>query len=675
MSFIDLLSPDTVTVVLIEVEAGSFTFRWCGPQTRTTSGFWARIAPGIVGPLTYAWEPRITEIETDEDIGGLDNHVQVVSQMSIFVRCGGKDDRSRAYGSSVVSNMLLLEAAQHLRWEGGRCRAWTASINPVTGRQTSDIPVPLWTGHVDSEPKEIGLDGFGLSITAGIVAVNADLPLEEIPAGDESPPEWSHDSDVTVGSYGTSHTWHPNDYRLSPSKWGRFLGLVWGPAKGAGATWPQRQIWKECYFYGRQTTGVTIYQFIHVSPQFNCYVHELAYEDPDNSQIQRRVDSSVTLSFNNYDVARGPIGTNVRIAATTAVVSDWWSEPFPRVVARVSGPGSAHETGPADSHCAGDSIQLLAHGTAAEWRDDEILEQIFDMAGYSAAWGTAALSTFASTAPLGPIYGTDQYRHMGCAVHPEIVDRPPTMRDALGELLFLVQADLVQKPDGADLSLFPLRRRPNPVQPDADHVIRDSDLLTGHGGRMRDWVRLSDPDGIYLTALTVDSPEFLAEPTSVAGGDDTDDLAPTMDYSGTHTDTFEETQLGAVRSAKESLKWWIPTYELPELDAHGWNEAVDLAGATRSQRQVVVEVTIGPRGMGMHLGDTVEYDIAGLVPDGAIAPGTYAGPGVGHIRRKTVDWATQAVTLTTYHNLFFEGSRAAPSGADDAGVGSAHTGD
>ena len=640
--------------------------RFCGPKWATGSGLRADVE-GLGSPRNYAG--RGGECTVERDLGGLASRVQSMPELVLSLDLGGADDP-------------MLAEMQTGRWSGHRLDAWVVQLDT---RRRVVAASHRFAGTVDRDPDGVTNQSSKVVATQGFVGIERRMPNYVMP-GDMRPGVLEQtytvgDTSVISANPGdtgfanVAHMFHPGTYASIPGgyagnpKWeGVAIGPVYGNAYGGDTCW------RELVCYGvneRPDVGSGVAYYFFVSPQFNCYVDEVWWSDPGAGVIRGAVDppNATTVnqveSFNNHSPLMGPVGTCCVLRTTTGMVDSFVTEPFPELHGKVAGPDAGRVY--ASGVLYGGAIEALGR-QAGKALDHDILGQLFEVdLGLPDTFAAGALADWAASAPQG---GTTplNYRKFHTSIPATTGDTVPLVRDAVGELLALVESDMAQRLDPAtnERRMVPRRRRPNPLSVALshlpDHTITKADLQSGHRAARTAWTRLTDPDGHYANELRAKSATYQTHPLQKPG-DPTDNLAPTQHDAATVITEAEQRAdagNGVVQRAHRG-KHWVHQ-ELTGQDSYhahahgtgkGFTDAVAFMAAGRAQPQVAVEVELGQLGFGVELLDTVRYDLAGLVV------------GDGHVRKAVEDLGRFGVRLTTYHADFFEEGR----GGGPAGVG------
>lgn len=631
------------------------TARWCGPRTRTGSGLAAAIGESTV----RQWESRLGRARHSLTLGGLRQHVQAVASFGVTVDLAGDEQ--------------LLRDLRDGRWVGRDIRGYFYDRN--TGAW-----LEMLRGRV-RRGLSIGIDRARLRATAGPLLLSEPWPMTrlyraplaeavdefQIPVSGDADPEIntiSHNHVIAVGGAGSytapwgggarDHSWHPSifsvsappyaAYRMIGDHAGKYAGAVWG--NGNTALTGVR-VWREVVPYGSVDDPVAgWYFFFHVSQQLGCYVHEIAWTDTDVTPnvILEATDSlqagpdRIVQTFNNHDPDIGPVGSNCRLFHADGLgsgVPEWsGAGSTVRFFARISGP--FHNVEDTDE---GGSIEVLEVSGSIQYMDHRVIEQVFDDLGLAGELGQGAAAEYGSTTEVGPEAGLD-YLRMVCAVPRSIVDRPPSIRDVLGDLFRLGGGDLVQRfetagPNTDTQRLFPRRRRPSPSYPDADWTLRRGDLVSPDPGA---WELEDDPESDYANRVRVESPEYGIGPQDTDGDAADDVLDADAHVSRLHDDAGEQALYGSVEADDEDVKHWVC---FPGGEADGY----EFMGASRSQRQWWSRVPLGAPRFAVQLTDTVRYEgVPGMLTS------------VGQVREIEQEWDALHVEVRAVHVTHFEGA-------------------
>lgn len=602
--------------------------RWCGPRSRSHSG--VRIGTSAnSGP--QAWEGRLSACTIDEVLGSPMQSVQALSDIDLRVSCTPSEP--------------VFASARSGYWRGGQIRVWLWERNSDTVQIVAD-------GRVDREPSSVTADGFSLRATVGPISLADQWPTTRMPdsTADAYTYVWTHRDTATAT---TDHFLHPGTaVPIGPS----FLGVAvpeWAQGARVGTVYGE-DVYREVVYYGLQATvGSTdsASLFFHVSPQFGCDVEEVYFEDATGTlrSVTPASGPHYLATFNNYDPACGPVGTNCVIVG---IDKSYWLEttvydaifavtPWVRCFARINGPlappaasGYSLLSTPTPWH-DGNRQRVTAPGGTLHL-DNDVLRHLWEVQlGYSSPWVGAAPLNLA-LGPSGPTSGAG-WRGQRAAVPKRVETEAPSLREPIADLLLGVQADLCQRYDAAanSLGLWVARRRPwssAMAAAQTDHVITRADFVRGHPGAVVDWRLTDDPGGIYATRVAIDGPDEMVEPVEDATGIRTDEFV-----RGTyqHRDLSRES-LGDVQIERErSRTYWRQSSNT------GRDDAMELLGGLATQRQDVTDAVLGARRFGVQLTDTVRFHGIDGMPET-----------VGQVRRRTLDLDRQTVKIQVWHLEF-----------------------
>lgn len=633
--------------------------RIAGPREATGSGLRCDVE-GLGYPCN--WQGRGGVGSIDRDLGGLHSHVQHQPELTLEIDIGGPADP-------------LLVDAQDGRWNGGEVRLWVVALD---NHRRVVAAQERFRGRMDRDPQDVTNRSMKLVAVEGLVGVEERMPRYRFPdhVGPGDDHGWTVGDTAVIGVPGDTgygnvvNQWHPGTYAAiplgyaSPPSWaGKEIGPVYGNAYGGDTCW------RQLVCYGRNerpdvVSGVVYYFF--VSPQFDCYVDEAWWEQTSAGVIRGAVDAPNTNTihfieaFNNRDPAMGPVGTCARLKTVDGYVDNFSFQPFDRLYAKVAGPGA----GIPYATFYGGNIEALRRGAGVSL-DAEVLEQLFTVdLGLPDAFGTGAVADWSSSAPNGATTA-NHYRRFHNNIPSNVGDEVPLVRDVVGELMALVESDLVQRFDPAtgERRLYPKRRRPNPMSQgngqDPDHIIEAAHLLSGHRAQRDAWVLRPDPDGYYSNDFRADGPTHSTHPL-LSATDGVSNLTPSKKHSKVVKDELEQQGPQGVVTRTQKGKFWVHHEDTEHDAAHahthdlgnGFSDAITIIAGGRAQPQWTVEVEMGHRGFGVELMDVVRYNVSGL------------RVGDGHCRGVVEDLNRFTVRLTTYHATFFPEGRG--GGYDDA---------
>ena len=571
------------------------TVRWCGPRRKVGSGV-VYPDPDAPSGTPRHWEPRLARLVIDHDAGPLRQRVQSVSDLSMTVRA--------------TADEALRTDLENGRWDNKTFEAWAVEIDPSVGR-----PFPtgnyraIYTGLVDKGPTAISEDRFRIRAAASAVDQGLRWPATRLPDNDtDASALWS---DIAVGLPTTK----PAAVRFSPQNYGKFVPPVFGD----GAD----QVWKEAIVFGSRATGGGPTYWAHISPQTNCYAHDIYVTDA-NDQVIAVVNTwgGTLTSQENTTTTEGPTGTNCRFQVPTAYQT-LFDPDLHRVMVRVSGPDVGQISTSPDYNSSG----------AVREEVDEVLEDVFtdsQLLNLADPFADGSLSDFDLNNPF-----TDADIFKIRASVPLLDDTEgggdlPLVTDVLGDLMRRLNADLLIRYDSTneEMRIAPYWRGPQSGA-SSDHTFYEHHLVSR--------VPLSltidrDPDGVYANRVRMKEGEKFEEP------DDTNHIFEVIRSRVTEDeDTAEQgsTKFNGVRETTEAVEHWT------HHDQDAADEcAADLL-AERSQLQLVIEADLGTAAMGVDVGDVAEYSITGVPSAG------------GMIRALQQDWDALSVGLATYHVEFY----------------------
>jgi hypothetical protein len=650
--------------------------RWCGPAEAMGSGCTAAVPlpgePTSSQAVAAHFESRISAVTWTRDLGSLEASVMVLSSLSVSLDVGGTEDGRSAVGgawSAYPARPMFdhrtggfatdVLAAEGFRWLLQRAR-W------------ADQPVDLYLCRLDDEGRPVQCqiagryvwdrDPSALEIAAGrmsargaIVGLDERWPVYEWP----SAPSWpgfagpgarakaSGTSAPYVDGYhpGTGNPYSAaQDYLVQNMDKGATVGLWYGSATSTNYTW------RRCPIYGTNAwpgQPADAFVFLYLGPQTDIYARAVYWYQPSTGQVRSvaQIDDGGTYvceTFENLDPTRGPLGACVVLRVRASEVDSPYNITDEQIfLARCEGPGSGV------TWVTHENARIMRSGTPLASRDETILKDVFEQLGHPpSVWGGGAFSDLAADSPLmfasSNVFG---WREFHCAVPRQIQGDPPSVRRVLGELLKIVQADLVQKydPTTGDLALYPVRRRPNPAAPfdptRPDHrTVREADLADHHGGVLLRW-QIDPDDASYANQYRRRSPAYLTLP------DTTEDVLEIERTDRVFFDLPAEQgpdARNAIVRKEDGATWWVhETDTTGSAPTGGLVDAGDLWARTRAQQGWVTEAPLGPHALGWDLGDCILYDV----------PGMHLG--AGHIRqiRGTVG-ATVQVVVRANHRLF-----------------------
>ena len=626
---IDFASASLNLAYLVEIEyridGSTKLARWCGPSSRVGRGL---VAKHPTTGVMVQWEPRLSGASVDYDLGGLSSSVTRVSSVGFRVAAGGDDSAD------------LRADAKNGSWVNGRATLWHYDIASKDAQHAGD-------GKVDRNPT--GRDDGSFRIGARLAPYELDRrwPATRIP--DAVPDEW--DRTLSNSLLWTSNKLSPADFALNPDHRGKYRCHVFGTTTDG--------IWMEAVPFGT----IVEKTFALVSGKLHGFVTQVAWIRDGTVYDQ---SDDVTWGGQTLRTAhqthpdRGLMGTVVVFQYATglsAVRPLWWGQDpslgtgfRDKIMVKVSGYNAALEP---TSHALWDpelgnwynfggtgspdtaATPPFAHAPGAvRERYEHVLFDLMtdpDFLGLGSVFGTGAISAFTSTEPSSSV----GFTRRTCAVPLEIVDEPPTFREVLAELMATLQADLCLRFDPVVevMMIYPIWRGPRLGEP-AVWKLTEEDLTRRQ--KPRPIAELDDPWGDYATRVAVTSPDFFIEPTFGDEGL----IDPRDRFSTLFIDGVEESAgFAGIREKRIQFKYWL---NQGPADSAGFKESARFAADHMTQRQRVIESTLGARGFRVQLGDLVSYDVDGYSDT------------VGQVRRVTLDLDRVTAKVRTLHINAFE---------------------
>ena len=482
-------------------------------------------------------------------------------------------------------------------------------------------------GTLDRNPNSIGPNSFQLVMDINpLFPPTLDWPQKQIPLDTLG---------FTYSNPGT-HLYAPSQYMINPDHAGKFLGLNFGN----GSVIDDDYVWKELIPFGRKVLSLTeVYVFCWVSPQKNCHVTEVYWENTNGDSTPIEVPSYYIEPIEFLDPTMGPPGTCVRlrIPATSSFNFVWWSPAGgakSRSFARVKGPYAGQHSSYATDASGNNPVSLYADtGTvrAAVW---DLIEDAIsrpEMLNMPDTLGTNAISQFRATVPT--VISPSEYANLACVVPLDPSDNPIPAREALGTLAQFFPFDFAQRYDPAvdDWRIFPVWRSSFNSNPDFIFGVEDMSRTDAPAVTQYD-----NTDGKYANSVSVDVPRHYGHPTvastsSTSGGED--NIAPVIEARYQHSDTAEQgpTRENATITATIKPKHWLH-YGSPGNSSASWS-----LGEERSQPQRTIQATHGVRSFRVQMGAAIKYDMVGINSD------------VGMVRKMRYDFDLQQVQITSYH--------------------------
>ena len=642
------------TAATPETEPETKRVYWSGPREVISSGVTTTIDPtdearflsstGWSPDMVY-WEPRLSKASLSRTFGSITTHVQPATSFRMDVNVDGLGE------PDLLSDLLTG------RWANKSIRVWFFNTN----RRTAIL---RFDGLLDRNPTSVTLGGFRIAASQR-PGFDHQWPMTKMPdseapnGGLNSYGPYSRIEECAVGGPGgLTDAFHPGVPFIgnTPNGLGyhipeRHRGTLIPPLFG-GNPLTNDGIYRELIYYGynsRPDVGSGIFHFFHVSAQFNCYVDKIWWSKNDGS-VASAVDPGTSITvvnvmvFNNYNEQWGPVGTNVRLATTTAFTDSFYGQNANTCMGRCYGPDTGKEQSPVLASLSVPEypqIKTIGYTTygSTHSSDDAVLELIFsDMLDMSNVFVTGALATFANSAPFGPT-GSMDWRRFQASVPLKAADEPPQLRGIIGDLAMASNFDIAYKLDPITnaVRMAPVRRRPCPGDMAPDWIIQEGDPIQIYPAA---WTHLDDADGVYANEVSVKSPEYLEEP--LAGASGTGVINPgNIQFIKIHDDDIEqlESRHGGVKYKSISMRYWTPTSDTGATDAY------EFIGENLSQPQRGVRIVLGKRHYEMELGDVVAYDLSGL----------YKSP--GQIRELSEEWDDMTLEVYSVHIVFLESAQ------------------
>jgi hypothetical protein len=589
---------------------------WCGPKGRVGSGLSVPVPvhSDARTPATCVWEARLNRCSMDLTMGNIDQFIGAISDLTFSVDISGGSQASVPVVGDLRRDIVFG------RWKGRECRIWLLDLD------TGDTQI-MGRGTLDRNPSSINANTFQLVMDINpVFPPTLDWPQGEIPINTDG---------FTYANPG-AYLYAPKQYMLNPDHAGKFLGLNFGN----GSVIDDDYVWKELIPFGRVVKSLTEhYVFCWVSPQRNCHVTEVFWENTNGSNTPIEVLSHSIETIEFLDPAMGPPGTCVRIltSATSSYNFVWWapaggakSRAFARVRGVYGGQHSHYET---DSSANNPVSVYAATGTtrAAVW---EVIEDAIsrpDMLNRPNALGTTAIADFKASVPT--VSNPNEFANLACVVPLDPSDEPISAREALGSMAQCFPFDFAQRYDSSvdDWRVYPVWRSSFNTPPDYYFGVEDMSRTDPPAVSQYD-----NSDGKYANKLFVDETPHYGHPTVAStsansGGED--NIAPLIQQRYEHSDTFEQgpTREGEVVIATVKTKHWL------HYGDKGNSSAAWSLGEERSQPQRTVQGTHGVRSFRVEIGSAIKYDVVGINSD------------VGMVRGMRYDFDLQQVQITSYH--------------------------
>jgi hypothetical protein len=628
-------------------EAGELrSVRWCGPKGRVGSGLLFPLPANVSSSgsaRTTVWEARLSRCSFDMNLGGWDQHIQTVNDLSFNVDISGGPQATDGNIGDLRRDII------HGRWRNKRGFLWLVDLD------TNDYQL-VASGAFDRNPTAISANNF--AITLGVTALvpsTIRFPCTQIP---ENANSYTYDQASIFNGF----TYYlPTQYMLSPDHKGKYIGPTFGHATAAGDNY----VWREVVPFGRRTNHQSgAFVFCFVSPITNCFVSEVFVEQSNNDNRPYSVTPTGTVgglmleTINNLDPTRGPVGTWLRFSTGSTQNFIWWGNqfrdvdpanpgnteggPMSRVFARVAG----HGTGVFDRvefDTLGDNpVEVLKDGGSPASTLWDVLDDLVSnpalMNSPGTVWGTGAVSDFRSSSPAPPaVQNSVEYYNLACAVPRDIVEEQPSFREMIQSLASSFPFDVVDRLDPAldEWRWYPIWRSGFLSEP--DHIFTVADMSRTDPPSIQQY---DNADGKYANQVNVRTPEYYSRPTNAttsfapgqnAGGEDKID--PTYQEAFRYNDVFEQGSTKEDLVVPDSLEWdhWLHTGNL------GNGSAALILGTERAQPQRTVMALHGHRSFSVAMGAYVRYSIPGVNKE------------VGMVRKMRFDYDLQQVQMTTYH--------------------------
>jgi len=616
--------------VFRDTYGGRHVVRWCGPKDKTGSGLLARasvdgvavhediptdhLLEGHTHDTRYttsqeAFQGRLSRCVFDKTLGTIKQNVQALSQITLTVDLGDDDLGPTAQ----LDVSALRDMAVHGRWRGQPVRFTLLDL---------DDPVHMETvaqGSWDRDPTDMTDRSFKMTIdVADALPPTLDWPAYQVP---QKTDQWIEPGSGGMG-LGSWPVTVPAAYYLNPDQKGKWLGQLYG---GISVD----SLYRELVIYGVDNTV----WFALVSPRFDQFCFDVWYEKDGGGITQCSAIVSTIICFNNEDPRVGPLGTCVRFTTLGDFSPTGGARAFGKVAGgphAISRPATYGPTFPYGANRLGDNLPAGAeaipdvYGTDTKSKPQLVFEDMIStLLGTPQNLHPDAVQAIANFVLNYLPAGSD---NRTCALPLRLTDEPISFRRAMQGFMQSIPADMIMKRDPSSQT-YVRKFYAVPRQQPGDKATRtftEADLMVSTpsiGTRHR-----SDPDGVYGNAVTVETSEYLDEPTS-----DQAEVSLTR-----------VVELADLAEQSDTATGLVVEQKIPML---GWNfrddatfEAVaGLLEAERSRPQPVLEAVHGYPSFRQELGDVIEYAIQGV----------YSGP--GQIRSMRLDLDKQAVTVRSYH--------------------------
>jgi hypothetical protein len=596
------------------------TVHWCGPKGRVGSGLSVPVPPhpGQREAFTPVWEARMTRASMDLNMGNIEQVFGTISDLTFNIDISGGSQAPVPVAGDLLRDIVFG------RWKNKPCLLWLLDLD------TGDTQI-MGKGTLDRNPSSIGPSTFQ-------VVMNIDPIFPVTTRWPEGLVPMSATDQFTYPNTGASQEYAPTQYMLNPDHVGKFIGLNFGDGSLSVITPEHEYVWREIIPYGKKVRALDeLYIYAWVSPQRNCYVSELWWENTNGEN--KPLNASTIETFENLDPAMGPLGTCVRfvIPATTDFNFVWWSPPGgakSRAVARVKGPTAGQHSSFETDSSGNNPVSLYADTGPVRATLWQIIEDIITGPEYlnrSDVLGTNAITEFMNSVPT--VQDPVQYANMACVVPLDPVDKPTTVREALGALANFFPFDWAHRydPSTQDWRLYPVWRSSFNTPPAYIFTVADMSRTDAPSIAQYD-----NSDGKYANRVFVDVPPYYGRPTvadtsATSGGKH--EIQPKKTEKYEHGDIAEQSAVreNAVVVANVKMKHWLHYGSLGNSSA-AWS-----LGEERSQPQRTIQATHGVRSYRVKMGEAIRYDMVGV------------NSSVGMVRKMRYNFDLQQVQITTYH--------------------------
>ena len=627
------------------------TVRWCGPKARTGSGMSFPIPEwsggGRDGSPPAVWEARMARCSLDMTLGNIEQSIQAINDLSFNVDINMGLQTPANLGPGDLRHDIVFG-----RWRNKACALWVVDLNTMDHQLVAE-------GAFDRNPTSIAPNNF--AVTA---AVNPMIPAYQLwPCGQVPLNTAGFTYDQASLTNGFSY-FLPTQYMLNPDHRGLFIGPTFGDPVDASDPGLDEYTWREAVPFGRRTSAAGGHHvFAWVSPQTNCFVEEVYFENSNDANSP--LESTVVYTLENTDPARGPVGTWVRFTVLPFPGSlfVWWGTDTPsgepegatsRVFVRLSGYGSGeidhyeYEAAPGVERIAVYRRNATAiRGTLFDILQDTVEDPQF-LGRPGEIWGSTALSDFSNTAPAtSPMIPSYQkYIDMCCAVPAKLVEQAPSFREVFQNLAKSFPFDIVSRRDPVTgkWRWYPIWRSGFNSAPHRVFTVADMSKTDPVAVQQFD-----NADGKYSNRTSIRTPEYFIAPlvtSALATSDGKDKIDPTNVEAFEFSHLFEQLDRneGNVVQASMTWKYWLHRGET------GNSSASRVMGFERAQPQRTIQATHGFPSFSVALGDYIRYDIPGVNPD------------VGMVRKIRFDYDLSQAQITSYHIDHPTSGRGSPPG-------------